>query len=84
MKINRRRVPPDGSALAEAVVDAGLDLIRGEPSTLFLLRAAEAHRLPGAYPIDEQVAVVCKAERYLAAAAHGLANRGIKGAVTGV
>lgn len=43
MKINRGRVPPNGSALAEAVVDAGLDLIRGEPSTLLLLREAERY-----------------------------------------
>ena len=71
-------------ALAEAAVEAALDLSRGEPSTLVLLRAAEAHTLPGAEPTDEQVAVVREAETYLAAIADGLARRGIEGVETGM
>lgn len=71
-------------ALAEVAVEAAFDLSRGEPSTLVLLHAAEAHTLPGADPTAEQVAVVRETETYLAAAADGLANRGIKGVETGV
>ena len=77
MKINRVLVPLDGSALAEAAIDTALDLSGGSPSTLVLLRAAEAHTLPGADPTDEQVAVVRDAESYLARITQRLAQRGI-------
>jgi hypothetical protein len=55
----------------------------GEPSTLVLLRAAEARTLPGADPTDEQVAVV-EAETCLAAVADGIGRRGIKDVETAV
>jgi nucleotide-binding universal stress UspA family protein len=84
MKIDRMRIPLDGSALAEVGLEAALDLSRGEPYTLVLLHAAEAHTLPGADPAAEQVAVVREAESYLAAIADGLAKRGIEGVETGV
>lgn len=84
MKTNRILVPLDGSALAEAALDAALDLGRGGAPTLMLVRAAEAHTLPGADPTDEQVAVVREAEQYLAAVADRLAKRGIKNLETGV
>ena len=84
MKTERILVPLDGSALAEAAIEAALDLGRGMPSQLILLRAAEAHTLPGADPTDEQVAVVREAEQYLAAVADRLAKRGVKGVDTGV
>jgi nucleotide-binding universal stress UspA family protein len=84
MKIKRMLVPLDGSALAEAAIDAALDLGGSPPSTLILLRAAEAHTLPGADPTDEQVAVVREAETYLAAVAERLAKRGVKDVETGV
>ena len=84
MKIDRVLVPLDGSALAEAAIDAALDLGRGMASKLVLLRAAEAHTLPGADPTDEQVAVVREAEEYLAAVAERLAKRGIKDVDTSV
>jgi hypothetical protein len=84
MKINGMRVPLDGSALAGAAVEAPLDLSRGEPSTLVLLPAAEAHTLPGADTTAEQGAVVREAEPYLPAVANGPAKRGIKGVETGV
>lgn len=84
MKIKRMLVPLDGSALAEAAIDAALDLGGSPASTLILLRAAEAHTLPGADPTDEQVAVVREAETYLAAVAERLAKRGVKDVETGV
>jgi len=84
MKIKRMLVPLDGSALAEAAIDAALDLGASPPSALILLRAAEAHTLPGADPTDEQVAVVREAETYLAGTAERLAKRGVKDVETGV
>jgi len=84
MKMKRLLVPLDGSALAEAAIDAALDLGASPPSALILLRAAEAHTLPGADPTDEQVAVVREAETYLAGTAERLAKRGVKDVETGV
>jgi len=84
MKIDRILVPLDGSALAEAAIDAALDLGGGTAPRLVLLRAAEAHTLPGADPTDEQVAVVREAEEYLAAVAERLAKRGLKDVDTSV
>lgn len=84
MKISRMLIPLDGSTLAEAAIDAALDLRGGAPSTLILLRAAEAHTLPGADPTEEQVAVVREAETYLAAVADRLAKRGVGSVETGV
>ena len=84
MKISRMLIPLDGSALAEASIDAALDLRGGAPSTLILLRAAEAHTLPGADPTEEQVAVVREAETYLAAVSDRLAKRGGGNVETGV
>ena len=84
MKIERILVPLDGSTLAEAAIEAALDLGRGAPSKLILLRAAEAHTLPGADPTDEQVAVVREAEDYLAAVAERLTERGVKDVDTSV
>lgn len=84
MKIDRILVPLDGSMLAEAAIDVALDLRGSATSTLVLLRAAEAHTLPGADPTDEQVAVVREAETYLAAVVARLAKRGFTSVETGV
>jgi len=84
MKTERILVPLDGSALAEAALDAALDLGRGGSPALMLLRAAEAHTLPGADPTDEQVAVVREAEEYVAAVADRLAKRGVTRVETSV
>ena len=84
MKTDRILVPLDGSLLAEAAIPAALDLGRGTPSKLMLLRAAEAHMLPGADPTDEQVAVVREAEDYLAAVSARLADRGVTDVETSV
>jgi nucleotide-binding universal stress UspA family protein len=84
MKTGRILIPLDGSALAEAALDAAIDVGHGEPPMLMLLRAAEAHTLPGADPTDEQVAVVREAEEYVAAVAERLAKRGITRVETSV
>jgi nucleotide-binding universal stress UspA family protein len=84
MKTERILVPLDGSALAEAAIDAAIDVGRDRASTLILLRAAEAHTLPGADPTDEQVAVVREAEEYLAAVSERLTKRGVKNVDTSV
>jgi len=84
MKIERILIPLDGSALAEAAIDAALDLGRGRACKFMLLRAAEAHTLPGTDPTDEQVAVVREAEEYLAALAERLAKQGVTDVDTSV
>jgi nucleotide-binding universal stress UspA family protein len=84
MKLDRILVPLDGSALAEVALDRAADLARGAASTIVLLRAAEAHVLPGLDPTDAQVAVVREAEEYLAAAANRLRAGGVKHVETSV
>jgi nucleotide-binding universal stress UspA family protein len=84
MKTERILVPLDGSMLAEAAIDAALDLGHGTQSKLMLVRAAEAHVLPGADPTYEQVAVVGEAEKYLADVVERLAKRGVKDVDTSV
>jgi nucleotide-binding universal stress UspA family protein len=68
MKFDRILVPLDGSALAESAISKAMELA-GDGSTLLLLRAAEAHTLPGVDPTEAQVEVVREAEEYLASAA---------------
>jgi len=66
MKLKKILLPLDGSSLAAAAIDTAIDLAAGTPITLVLIRAAEAHTIPGADPTDEQVQVVREAEEYLA------------------
>jgi nucleotide-binding universal stress UspA family protein len=68
MKLDRILVPLDGSPLAEAALAKAVELA-GPGTTLILLRAAEAHSVPGADPTDVQIQVVRDAEEYLRAAA---------------
>ena len=84
MKTARILVPLDGSPLAEAAIDAALDLRHGMPCTLMLVRAAEAHVLPAVDPTDEQVGVVHEAEEYLDGVVQRLAGRGVKDVDTSV
>jgi nucleotide-binding universal stress UspA family protein len=65
MKLNTILVPLDGSALAEAALPKAMELADFSGARILLLRAAEAHVLPGADPTDAQVAVVKDAEAYL-------------------
>lgn len=61
-------VPLDGSPLAELALSPALR-VADEGSTLVLVRAAEAHSLPGVDPTLAQVEVVREAEAFLADAA---------------
>ncbi len=82
MKLDRVLVPLDGSVLAEAGMWKAAELANG--GVISLLRAAEAHTLPGADPVDAQVTAVRDAEEYLAAAARRLKDRGAKNVETHV
>jgi nucleotide-binding universal stress UspA family protein len=84
MKLDKILVPLDGSALAEAAIETAVDLAAGGHVTYFLIRAAEAHTLPGGDPTDAQVEVVRQAEEYLDAARGRLAKRGIANVSTSV
>jgi nucleotide-binding universal stress UspA family protein len=84
MRLDRILVPLDGSVVAEVALERAADLARGASSTLVLLRAAEAHVLPGLDPTDAQVSAVREAEEYLAAAAKRLREGGVKQVETSV
>ncbi len=84
MKPERILVPLDGSLLAEGAIQTAAGLAREGGAALVLLRAAEAHTLPGADPTDAQVAVVREAEEYLTAVAARLGEEGVKGVETSV
>src|SRR3972149_576996 len=58
-------VPLDGSSLAEAALWKAVDLGGADGAAYSLLRAAEAHTLPGADPVEAQVSAVRGAEEYL-------------------
>jgi len=85
MKAERILVPLDGSPLAERALPTALELLSDGPgATLILLRAAEAHILPGTDPIEAQVAVIQEAESYLDSVADRLREQGITEVVTSV
>jgi len=67
MKLDKVLVPLDGSVLAEAAMWTALDLAEKNGATVSLVRAAEAHALPGADTVEAQVLAVREAEEYLAA-----------------
>jgi len=83
MKLNKILVPLDGSTLAESAIAKAMELAGGE-ATLMLLRAAEAHTLPGVDPTEAQVEVVREAEEYLAAVAGRLREQGFASVETSV
>jgi nucleotide-binding universal stress UspA family protein len=70
-------VPLDGSLLAERALPEAIDIAHDSGATLVLLRAAEAHTLPPADPTEAQVAVVRKAEEYLAAVTERVKTAGV-------
>jgi nucleotide-binding universal stress UspA family protein len=84
MKLKKILVPLDGSPLAADAIEAAVDLAAGNPVTLVLLRAAEAHTLPCADPTNEQVRVVREAEDYLTSVKDRLAKRGMTTVETSV
>jgi len=78
MKTSTILVPLDGSSLAEAALPKALELAEASDARLILLRAAQAHTLPGVDPTNAQVKVVREAEEYLARVADRLADLGFK------
>ena len=84
MKLNRILVPLDGSVLAESAIAKAREVAGDRSTTLMLLRAAEAHSLPGTDPTEAQVEVVREAEDYLAAVAARLTAQGIPSVETSV
>jgi nucleotide-binding universal stress UspA family protein len=84
MKPKKILVPLDGSMLAAAAIETAVDLAVGDLCSLVLIRAAEAHTLPGADPTDMQVQVVREAEEYLASVRDALVKRGIADVDTSV
>jgi nucleotide-binding universal stress UspA family protein len=78
MKVSKILVPLDGSSLAEAALPKALELVEASDAQLILLRAAQAHSLPGVDPTDAQVKVVEEAEEYLARVGDRLADLGCK------
>jgi nucleotide-binding universal stress UspA family protein len=84
MMLNKILVPLDGSTLAESAIAKAVEVAGDRPVTLMLLRATEAHTLPGMDPTEAQVEVVRQAEEYLATVVAGLKGQGIKGVETSV
>ena len=78
MKLDTILVPLDGSPLAECALPKATELAEAANATIVLLRAAEAHTLPGVDPTDAQVRVVAEAEEYLAQVAERLRTVGVR------
>ena len=83
MKTNKILVPLDGSRLAESALTDAVDMV-AEDGVVVLMRAAEAHVLPGTDPILAQIDVVAEAEQYLSALKAELEERGIRNLETHV
>ena len=77
MNLKTILVPLDGSTVAEAALAPAVALAREAGAKLVLLRAAEAHTLPTADPIQAQVDVMREAQEYLARARARVAGAGV-------
>lgn len=84
MKLGKILVPLDGSALAETALPKAIELAQDSGAKVELLRAVEAHTLPGVDPTEAQIKVVKEGEEYLAEAAARLKANGVKGVETSV
>ncbi|MEK7363077.1 MAG: universal stress protein, partial [candidate division NC10 bacterium] len=84
MKLQKILVPLDGSALAEAALPKAVEMAESSGAKLLLVRAAEAHTLPGVDPTEAQIKVVREAEDYLAQVGDRLAALGLKNVETSV
>jgi nucleotide-binding universal stress UspA family protein len=78
MKLDKILVALDGSMLAETALWSALDLAGKSSGTLSLVRAAEAHALPGTDKVEAQVTAIREAEEYLAAVVRRLTDRGFQ------
>jgi nucleotide-binding universal stress UspA family protein len=78
MKTNKVMVPLDGSELAESALADAFDLAGRDGGVVILMRATEAHVLPGSDPTRAQVEAVAEAEKYLADLTAKLEQRGIR------
>jgi nucleotide-binding universal stress UspA family protein len=81
MDARRILVPLDGSKTAEAAIPEAVQMARGEPYTLLLLRVAHARVLPGADVVGDSVEAVREAEHYLTSVRRILENERIGGAI---
>ncbi|MBI2467740.1 MAG: universal stress protein [Candidatus Rokubacteria bacterium] len=84
MKLDTILVPLDGSWLAETALSRAVELARASDAELLLVRAAEAHSLPGADPTEGQIKVIREAEEYLAGVRAHLASLGFTKVETSV
>jgi nucleotide-binding universal stress UspA family protein len=84
MKLDTILVPLDGSTLAESALAKATELCQSAGARLWLIRAAEAHRLPGGDPTEAQVEVVAEAEKYLGQVAERLRAQGMARVETSV
>jgi nucleotide-binding universal stress UspA family protein len=84
MPMKKILIPLDGSALAEGAIAKAVELAGDGSATLVLLRAVEAHTLPGVDPADAQAHVVREAEDYLAGLAARLKSGGVSRTETSV
>jgi nucleotide-binding universal stress UspA family protein len=76
MKLDKILVPLDGSPVAERALATAVDLAGTLDARILLLRAAQAHTLPGVDPTEAEVKVVREAETYLDEAKARLATSG--------
>lgn len=84
MKLEKVLVPLDGSSLAEAALPKAVEVAESSGPRLLLLRAVEAHTIPGTDPTEAQVKVVSEAEGYLAQVSDRVRTLGIKDTETSV
>jgi nucleotide-binding universal stress UspA family protein len=84
MKLTTILVPLDGSTLAEAALPRAVELARAAEARLLLLRAAEAHTLPGLDPTAAQIQVVEDADTYLTDVAERVSTLGVRNIDTSV
>lgn len=70
-------VPLDGSANSEAALPIAGAIVRASGATLVLLRVSQVHLDPAPRPVDEGLAAVHDAERYLAEVRRRLLAEGL-------